>query len=130
MISNGPIRLNPATWPRMFYVWLAFIVAGGCFQFGDGFSGRELPSGQSHRGISNPLKLRSPDFPFNATGGYHVAELAYTYSIAGTLQSGRYKREFPTKGEAEEFIRDLNGKPVPIHYNPTPSSSAVLLVLQ
>jgi hypothetical protein len=55
-----------------------------------------------------------------------VAELGYSYSTAGKVETGFYKREFGTEMEASEFVRELKGKPVVVHYNPIkPSSSAV-----
>jgi hypothetical protein len=45
----------------------------------------------------------------------------------GDVEAGFYKREFGTENEASEFVRDLKGKPVAVHYNPDkPSSSTVL----
>jgi hypothetical protein len=45
----------------------------------------------------------------------------------GNFSFRRYKREFPTEHEAQEFARDLKGKPVAAHCNSTiPSSSALL----
>jgi hypothetical protein len=64
---------------------------------------------------------------FTASSSCYFAELGYSYSVAGSSHSGRYKREFPTEHEAEEFVRDLKGKPVAVHCNSTsPSSSALL----
>lgn len=55
-----------------------------------------------------------------------VAEIVYSYSVAGQRQAGRYQKEFITEAEAWEFLRDLKGKSVAIHYNPNkPSSSAL-----
>jgi hypothetical protein len=73
------------------------------------------------------VEITKPRFSFSTKRGYYVAELGYSYSVAGTPHSGRYKREFPTEHEAEEFVRDLQGKPVAVHCNSTsPSSSALL----
>src|SRR5437667_5494603 len=73
------------------------------------------------------VEITKPRFSFTTRRGYYVAELGYSYSVAGTHYSGRYQRKLPTEYEAEEFVRDLQGKPVAVHCNPaTPSSSALL----
>jgi len=56
----------------------------------------------------------------------YVAELGYSYSTAGNVEAGFYKREFGTEGEASEFVRDLKGKPVVVHYNPNKPSGSTL----
>ena len=48
----------------------------------------------------------------------YVAELGYSYSVAGGLEAGWYRREFATYPDAREFIRDLKGKPVAVNYHP------------
>jgi len=66
----------------------------------------------------------------------YVAELGYSYSPAGNREAGFYKREFGTEGEAAEFVRELQSKPVVVHYNPdkpsvsTLSESAIESLLQ
>ncbi len=51
-------------------------------------------------------------------GSPGIAELGYSYSIAGTVDTGRYRRDFPTEQEAREFVRELKGKSAEIHYYP------------
>ena len=59
--------------------------------------------------------------------GTTLLQSATPNSLAGTLNSGFYKRDCASEGEANEFVRDLQGKPVAIHYNVgKPSSSALL----
>jgi len=66
-------------------------------------------------------------FSFTTKRGNYIAELGYSFSVAGILNSGRYKREFPTQQEADEFVRDLQDKAVAVHYNPAELSSSALL---
>jgi hypothetical protein len=56
------------------------------------------------------VDVSKPNFSFTTKRGYCVAELGYSYSVAGSLNSGRYKRDFPTQQEADEFVRDLQDK--------------------
>ena len=54
-----------------------------------------------------------------------LAELFYTYNV-GELFSGQSKLYFETEEEAEEFIRDLEGKRLAVRYNPEkPEQSAI-----
>jgi hypothetical protein len=56
----------------------------------------------------------------------YSAKIVYSYSVAGTLGSGTYRREFGLKDEAWEFVRDLKGKPVAVNYKPNKPSNSVL----
>jgi hypothetical protein len=56
----------------------------------------------------------------------YVAELGYSYFVAGRTSSGRYRREFGSEEEALEFVRDLRGKPVAVQYNPSKPSTSTL----
>jgi len=71
--------------------------------------------------------VNKPSFFFTAKRGNYIAELGYSFSVAGILNSGRYKREFPTQQEADEFVRDLQDKAVAVHYNPAKLPSSALL---
>ncbi len=67
--------------------------------------------------ISTTSRGNSPKF---------VVELGYSFSVAGSIETDIYKRDFNTDEEALEFQRDLKGKPVAVHYNPNkPSNSAL-----
>ncbi len=56
----------------------------------------------------------------------YVAEIGYSYSVAGQTEGGFYKRELSTEDEAWEFVRDLKGKPVAVHYNPNKPATSTL----
>jgi hypothetical protein len=128
MISNSPIRWNnPATWPWMFYVWAAFALVGLAKPAWNWFRRQRAGGWPTAEGRIESVEITKPSFSFTTKRGYYVAEFGYSYSVAGTLHSGLYKREFPTEHEAEEFVRDLKGKPVAVHFNSNhPSSSALL----
>jgi hypothetical protein len=128
MLSHAPIRwTDPATWPWMFYVWAVFALAGLAKPAWNWHRRQRAGGWPVAEGRLESVEITKPSFSFTTKPGYYVAELGYSYSVAGTLQSGRYRREFPTEHEAEEFVRDLKGKPVAIHYNAIrPSRSALL----
>ena len=111
----------------MFYVWAAFALAGLAKPAWNWFRRQRAGGWPAAEGRIESVEITKPSFSFTTKRGYFVAELGYSYSVAGTLLSGRYRREFPTEHEAEEFVRDLKGKPVAIHFNSTsPTSSALL----
>jgi len=111
----------------MVYVWLAFILAGWMVPLWRWLQRRRASGWPVAEERIESVEITKSRFSFTTKRGYYVAELGYSYSYAGTPHSGRYKREFPTEHEAEEFARDLQGKPVAVHCNSTsPSSSALL----
>lgn len=128
MIAGSPIRWNdPATWPWMFWVWAAFALAGLAKPAWSWLRRKRAAGWPVAEGRIESVEITKPSFSFTTKRGYYVAELGYSYSVAGTPYSGRYRREFPTEHEAEEFVRDLKGKPVAVHCNSTsPSGSALL----
>src|ERR1019366_2683658 len=128
MIAGNPIRWNdPATWPWMFWIWAAFALAGLAKPAWSWLRRKRAAGWPVAEGRIESVEITKPSFSFTTKRGYYVAELGYSYSVAGTPHSGRYRREFPTEHEAEEFVRDLKGKPVAVHCDSTsPSSSALL----
>src|SRR5260370_15823108 len=128
MLADPPIRWNdPATWPWMFYVWAAFALAGLAKPTWNWFRRQRAGCWPTAEGRIESVEITKPTFSFTTKRGYYVAEIGYSYSVAGTPHSGRYRREFPTEHEANEFVRDLQGKPVAIYFNSNrPSNSALL----
>lgn len=118
MFADAPIRwTDPTTWPWMFYVWAAFALAGLAKPAWNWFRRQRAGGWPIAEGHIESVEVNKPTSSFTTKRGYYVAELGYSYSVAGTSHSGRYKREFPTEHEAEEFVRDLKGKPVAVHCN-------------
>src|SRR5882724_6537102 len=127
MFTNAPFRwVDPATWPWVVYVWLAFILAGWSAPAWRWLQRKRAAAWPVADGRIESVGVSKPSFSFTTKRGYYVAELGYSYSVAGTLNSGRYKRDFPTEQEADEFVRDLRGKAVVVHYNPVKLSGSAL----
>jgi hypothetical protein len=128
MFAAAPFRwTDPATWPWMFYVWLAFIFAGWSFPAWRWLRRKRAAGWPVADGRIESVEVSKPSLSFTTKRGYYVADLGYSYSVAGTLNLGRYRREFPTEHDAGEFVRDLQDKAVAVHYKSTrPSSSALL----
>ena len=109
------------------FIWAAFALAGLAKPAWNWHRRQRAGGWPVAEGRLESVEITKPSFSFTTQRGYYVAELGYSYSVAGTLQSGCYRREFPTEYEAEEFVRDLKGKPIAIHYNAIrPSRSALL----
>lgn len=133
MIPAQPFRwTDPSTWPWIVYVWLALILAGWLMSLWRWIQRQRATSwptasGQIDYASVSPFKH---SFFFTSRRGNapsDVAELGYSYFIAGNTYSGLYKREFHSEDEALEFIRDLKGKSVTVQYNPgKPSTSALM----
>lgn len=111
----------------MVYVWLAFLLAGWMVPAWRWLRRKRAAGWPVADGRIESVEVSKPNFSFTTRRGYYVAELGYSYSVAGTLNSGHYKRDFPTAGEADEFVRDLQDKAVVVHYNPNKASSSALL---
>jgi hypothetical protein len=121
MLSHAPIQwTDPATWPWMFYVWAVFALVVLAKPTCIWFRRQRAGGWPSAEGRIESVEITKPSFSFTTKRGYYVAELGFSYSVAGTLHSGLYKSEFPTEHEAEDFVRDLKGKPVAVPYNAIP----------
>ncbi len=57
----------------------------------------------------------------------YEAEIAYSFSVDGECNVGRYSETFASDDEAREYVRNLEGKPVAIRYNPERPESSLLL---
>jgi hypothetical protein len=127
-MMNGPIRwTDPTTWPWIIYLWLALLVGGWILSSWRWLKRRRAADWPIADGRIESTEVTKPNFSFTTKRGYSVARLGYSYSVAGSIQSGQYKREFPTQPAANDFVRDLMGKAVAVRYSPSkPSRSMVL----
>jgi hypothetical protein len=132
MNSGNPIHwTDPSTWPWFMYVWLAFLLAGWLrplWQWLQRNRANRWPTatGQIESVSANEAQRSFFSTSPRGSSPSYVAELGYSYSTAGNVEAGFYKREFGTEGEASEFVRDLKGKPMVVHYNPNKPSASVL----
>jgi hypothetical protein len=126
--SSVPIRwTDPATWPWVVWVWLAFILFGWIVSLWRWLQCRRASGWPIADGRIDSVEVRKPNFSLTTKRGYYVSELSYSYPLAGTVYAGRHKRDIASEWEANEFVRDLQGKPVAVHYNPNnPSTSSLL----
>lgn len=54
-----------------------------------------------------------------------IATLQYTY-FAGEYHTGTYLHEFARESDADDFVRQLTSKRLPIRYNPASTEKSVL----
>lgn len=128
MFANMPFRwTDPTTWPWIIYFWLALLVGGWLLSSWRWLKRRRAAGWPIADGRIESTEATKPNFSFTTKRGYYVAQLGYSYSVAGSIHSGQYKREFPTQPAADDFVRDLKGKAVAVRYSPSkPSQSMVL----
>jgi hypothetical protein len=128
MFANAPFRwTDPTTWPWIIYVWLALLAGGWLLSSWRWLKRRQAAGWPIADGPIESAGVKKPNFSFTTKRGYYVVQLGYSYSVAGSIQSGLYEREFPTQPAADDFVRDVKGKAVAVRYSPSkPSLSMVL----
>lgn len=115
---------DPRTWPWPVYVWLAILAAGWLKPLWQKLqrsraAGWPITSGQVQSTAVNESKRRRGKPAY-------IADLDYSYVVAGKTETGSYRREFISEDEALEFVRDLRGKPVTVHYKTDKPSVSLL----
>jgi hypothetical protein len=133
MISGNPFRwTNPSSWPWFVYAWLVLIFVGWLkpvwrWYLRQRASSWPTASGQiEYASVSEAKRFFISTAPRGSSPTY-VGELGYSYFVAGSTYTGRYNREFGSKEEAMEFVRDLKGKPVAVQCHPSKPSTSTLL---
>jgi hypothetical protein len=127
MVGSPIVWSNPATWPWVVDVWAALAVMGAIKPARRWIQRGRGESWPLADGRINSAEISKPNFSLTVKNGHYLAELLYSYSFAGVDYFGRFTRDIPTKCEAEEFIRDLQGKAIVVHYNPEKLSRSILL---
>jgi len=88
MLAAAPFRwTDPATWPWMFYVWLAFIFAGWSFPAWRWLRRKRAAGWPVADGRIESVKVSNRRLSFTVNRSYYFAELGYSYSVAGALNS-------------------------------------------
>jgi hypothetical protein len=128
MLAAAPFRwTDPTTWPWIIYLWLAVLVGGWLLSSWRWLKRRRAAGWPTADGRIESTEVTKPNFSFTTKRGYYLAQSGYSYSVAGSIHSGLYKREFPTQPAADDFVRYLKGKAVAVRYSPSkPSLSMVL----
>lgn len=128
MVTGAPIRwTDPSTLPWIIWVWITFFLLSWIAPFWKWLQRNRAASWPISDARIESLKVAKPGVSFTTKRGYYSAQLGYSYSVAGSIHSGIYKRDIPSEPEAHEFVRDLQGRSVPTHYNPSNPSRSLLL---
>lgn len=129
--DNSLHWLDPRNWSWIFDVWLVLIAV---------FQSKPIWKWiQRNREKSWPLangKIESVDVnkskasfiptTSRSNSPTYDAEVGYSYAVNGNTEAGTYKRVFGSEEDAWEFLRELKGRSVSVHYNPNkPSASAL-----
>lgn len=127
MLDNDSFRfIDPRTWPWMFWVWLAFVVGGSIPSLWKRYQRHRAATWPLTQGHIETVNVTQPSKWSSKRGQIEMAEIGYSYSIDGRFYGGHYQRSFASADAAWEFLRDLQGKAITVHYSPTqPSSSSI-----
>jgi hypothetical protein len=132
MNSGNPIHwTDPSTWPWIVYVWLVMLAVGWLKPLWRWIQRNRASRWPTVSGQIESVTVSEAKRSFLSTSPRgsspsYTAELGYSYFTAGNVEAGFYKRDFGTEGEASEFVRELKGKPVVVHYNPNKPSASTL----
>jgi hypothetical protein len=105
----NPFRwTDPHTWPWMIYVWLALLAAGQLRPPWRWTQRNRAESWPIATGQIESLTIADSKRSFvsstpRGSSPKFVVELGYSYSVAGNVETGTYKRDFSTDEEALEF---------------------------
>ena len=132
VISENPLRwADPRTWPWLVYFWLAASAVGYAKPVWRWLRRNRATSWPSSEGRIELVdvdkkKWFSQYMSFRGRTAKYIAELGYSYSVAGATYTGAYERDFEVEEEAWEFARDLKGGVVTVQYNPMKPSVSIL----
>src|SRR6267142_2047750 len=129
MIAGPPIRwYDPGTWPWIVWIWLLLMLAGWikpAWRWFRNQLARNWPEAQG-KIDSAVFEARDGSSRSGKDPSYR-AKLFYSYGAGGQVYQGKWQKDFDAEYEAEEFVRDLEGKPVTVVYSPRRPSWSTLL---
>lgn len=112
---------EPATWPWVVWVWLAFLLAGAVKPMWRRIKSRLANSWPSVTGKIESVDVNEPKKFLGMTTSQtprYFAEITYSYRVDGNTYTGLNRREFGDQDEAWDFLRELKGKAVAVQCNP------------
>jgi len=120
--------IDPATWPWFVYLWIVLILSGWLKPAWRWLQRKRAAGWPNAEGYIESVEVTKPKATLfsRSRSAPYVAQLSYSSSTAGERNAGWYRRDFATEREAYDFVRDLKGKPVAVHYNPHKPSSSCL----
>jgi hypothetical protein len=128
-VAPNPIQwTDPRTWPWMFDVWLAVVLAGFAKPIWRWFQRQRAEGWPTTQGrVDSTAMNESQWFRIKSSSSVSIGSFRYSYDVGGTQYSGKYRKQFGTDEESEDFLRDLTGKSVRVQYNSERPSRSFLL---
>jgi len=133
MFLANPFRWSdPASWPGPVFVWLVLMVGVLAKQLYDWQRRKRSAAWPTVTGRIDAAEIIPPRKIFGLTvapagRGPCPVELRYSYSVEGQNCSGKLKQDFQNLAAAQEFVRDLNGLSVTVHYDPQQPFKSILM---
>jgi hypothetical protein len=123
----APFRwTQPGTWPAFFYLWLAIAALIFSRPVWHWWRRQQASSWPVTQGRIDSTQVDEPKWYARSSNSANFGGvLNYSYSAGGQAFIGKYVRQFPSDVEAREFIRDMIGSALTIHYNPAKHSDSL-----
>jgi Protein of unknown function (DUF3592) len=112
----------------MFDVWLALALAGFAKPIWRWLRRERAEAWPSTQGLVESTSINESNwFRPRASSSPSVAIFRYSYDVGGTAYVGRYRKEFGTDEESEDFLRGLTGRHLRVQYNPRRAARSFVL---
>ena len=111
----------------MIWVWIAFALTSLMKPAWNWLRQRRGTEWPIANGCITSTGIAKPSSPWGWKESPYIAQLDYTYTVAGEEYSGTCQRECPTEKEAEDFVRGLENRPVNVHVHPMAPDRSRLL---
>jgi hypothetical protein len=132
-VPQPPLRwTDPNSWPWFFKLWMAFVVIGWLLPLWRWLqrerqkSWPAVSSRIDSAHLGEPKRFLGLTLPASGNEKY-IGVFAYSYDLSGKTFQGEYRRAFATEEGAVEFLRDLQGQTISVHYDARKSARSVLL---
>ena len=123
VLANAPFKwTDPHTWPWPVWIWVGFVALSWGASVWKWWRRKATESWPTVHGTIDSAKVHEKRGLFglkDSSGPRFTVELTYSYSLEGQARWGRYERDFDSEAEAEEFVRDLEGRTVAVSYATT-----------
>lgn len=127
MVDGHLVHWNdPGTWPWIFWLILLGVLVGWMQSAWPWLRNQLAQNWPETQGKIDTASVEAKKKSGSGESVYR-AKLFYSYDVGGQNYQGRWQKDFDTEYEAEEFVRDLEGKPVMVVYSPRRPSWSTLL---
>jgi len=111
----------------MIWVWIAFVAIGSLPKLWQWLQRKAAENWPTTPAKIENTEIGRAKWSVNRSSRGLVAQLHYSYSVAGEYYSGTFEKSFATEAEAEEFLRDLTGKSTFVRYKADQPARSTLL---